>query len=590
MKKMIVIFRLMLVISLSPLGAQHMEKALALKPAEVGVRYRFEVKGFNREEKNWGEWLGKKRLSVVFFIQGDCPISKLNLAKQLELIRLYSDQEVQFLFASVAPLKNESMIQLFAENPGLEQMTMDWSDLSMQQDLNASRTTECLIFDERATLQYRGAFSDQYGLGFKKEQAGREYVKQALAALLNEQKVEWQATTAPGCELDQVNQVPTNLKRPLTYCDQVSRVIQANCLECHDSGGVAPFELTSYESLIEHAGMIKKMVEKGAMPPWFADGKKDGSHYWKNDRSLTVVEKQVLLGWLSGERARGDELVGPVTKKKRLDWSLKRVDEVLRTDKPILVKATGIMPYQRVQIKTHFNEDKWVVGYEIRPKHPSVVHHVLVHVMDEKKGKLRQLVNRSEGREDGYWAAYVPGNTSRVYSEGFARRLKAGAVLQMQIHYTPKGKEVEDEIEIGLQFSDQPPAHEIHTIALSNPRLMIPAHEQNHQEIIEKKIPKDITILSMMAHMHLRGKSAKLEWLNKGGSYEVLMNLPHYDFNWQLSQDLVEPLPIKAGEKLKFTAVYDNSVNNPANPNPNQMVRWGAQTYEEMMITYLEYY
>jgi hypothetical protein len=392
------------------------------------------------------------------------------------------------------------------------------------------------------------------------------------------------ATTAPGCALD-LNQPKVVTNHALTSHKDISRILQTNCVSCHHQDGIAPFSLETLADVKEHAGMIKKQVDRGAMPPWFAAKQEGRSHEWANDRALSERDKKDLLAWLNSDRAEGDLADAPLPRKYEEQWMIGKPDAVVEVPKPIQVKAEGVMPYQRAVIETSFPEDRWVQAYEVAPSARAVVHHVIVN-MHEKGSKL---IGRENGAE-GFWAAYVPGNSYRVMPEGFAKRLPAGAKLTLQIHYTPNGKATQDQIKIGLIFAKQPPQYEMHVTSLAQPRLSIPPGAANHVVTKEQVIPANMMLTGYMAHMHVRGKAFKYEVTTPDGKSETLLDIPRYDFNWQLQYDLAQPKFLPAGSTVKITAVFDNSVGNPANPDPSRTVHWGEQTYDEMMIGYVEHF
>jgi hypothetical protein len=189
---------------------------------------------------------------------------------------------------------------------------------------------------------------------------------------------------------------------------------------------------------------------------------------------------------------------------------------------------------------------------------------------------------------DGYWGLYVPGNSTLIYPPGYARMLPKGAKLHFQMHYTPNGTATEDRTRIGLVYAKEPPEYEVRVAGIANPRIKIPAGADNHEEVATLDIPFDAQLLAFLPHMHLRGKAARYEYITESGT-RTLLDVPRYDFNWQLLYRLAEPLAVKQGETLRFTAWYDNSTGNPANPNPNKIVRWGDQTDEEMHLGYVEF-
>jgi mono/diheme cytochrome c family protein len=559
-----------------------------LKGGEHGVGRMVEdlvLKTLDGGEIKLSAVAGKNGLVIALF-SSSCPISG-KLAP--ETVRLESDlkgQGVNLLLVNAPPgQKNDEITKFIAERGLKSQVALD-ADGKLAQTLAATTTTEVFLLDATRTLFYRGALNDQYGLGYSKEQPQHHYLRDAVAVMLSGEPAEIAATSAPGCALD----LPVKnavASTDVTYHRDIARIMQANCVECHHEGDVGPFALDSFDAVVEHAGMIRKQVERGAMPPWFAAPLEGSTHSpWSNDRSLSERDRTDLLAWLASDRPKGDVADAPKPRQFPTEWSIGKPDVIIAAARSISIKAEGTMPYQHVTVTTDFPEDHWVRGYEILPTERQVVHHVIVSVF-EKGRKVRG--GGDEGGE-GYWAAYVPGNTKQVYPEGFARKLPAGATVSFQIHYTPNGKAVQDTMRMGLLFAKEPPKYIVHTTALPNARISIPAGAANHVETAQRKLPADINAMAWMAHMHVRGKAFKFEAVSPDGKTETLLDIPRYDFNWQLRYDYAMPRFLPRGTTIKITAVFDNSTGNPANPDPTKNVRWGQQTFDEMMIGYLEHY
>lgn len=559
-----------------------------LKGGEHGVGRMVEdlvLKTLDGGEIKLSAAAGKNGLVIALF-SSSCPISG-KLAP--ETVRLESDlkgQGVNLLLVNAPPgQKNDEITKFIVERGLKSQVALD-ADGKLAQTLAATTTTEVFLLDATRTLFYRGALNDQYGLGYSKEQPQHHYLRDAIAVMLSGEPAEIVATSAPGCALD----LPVKnavASTDVTYHRDIARIMQANCVECHHEGGVGPFALDSFDAVVEHAGMIRKQVERGAMPPWFAAPLEGSTHSpWSNDRSLSERDRTDLLAWLASDRPKGDVADAPKPRQFPTEWSIGKPDAIIAAARSISIKAEGTMPYQHVTVTTDFPEDHWVRGYEILPTERQVVHHVIVSVV-EKGRKVRG--GGDEGSE-GYWAAYVPGNTKQVYPEGFARKLPAGATVSFQIHYTPNGKAVQDTICMGLLFAKEPPKYIVHTTALPNARISIPAGAANHVETAQRKLPVDINAMAWMAHMHVRGKAFKFEAISPDGKTETLLDIPKYDFNWQLRYDYAVPHFLPRGTTIRVTAVFDNSAANPANPDPTKNVRWGQQTFDEMMIGYLEHY
>ena len=517
---------------------------------------------------------------VIAMTNTSCPLCKKYGPTLADLEKELAARKIPVLY--VNPTSNESAQDMaaFVATHRLRGPYVHDADGSFARSLAATSTTEVILIDRRRTIVYRGAVDDQYGLGYALDAPRQTYLRDAVKAMLADRDPNPAATTAPGCELDLSSAKAT--PPDVTYHNRISRIVQANCVECHRDGGVGPFPLDSYEAVVAHAGMIRKVVARGTMPPWFAaPAKPDGHSPWANDRSLSAEDKSALLTWLGGDRPQGDPADAPAPKTFAEGWLIGPPDAVFAFPKPVPVKATGTMPYQHVTVETDLTEDKWVRAIEVRPGDPSVVHHVIVSL----RGAGEQVNER-----DGYWGIYVPGNSTLVYPEGFAKLLPKGAKLRFQMHYTPNGTATEDVTRIGVVFADGPPDHEVKVAGIANAKIRIPPGAENHREEAKLKLPMDATILGYLPHMHLRGKACEYVLIPADGDTRTLLSIPRYDFNWQLQYRYAEPLPLKAGDTIRFRCWFDNSENNPANPDPTWTVRWGQQTFDEMHLGYVEYY
>ena len=526
---------------------------------------------------------GDKALVLALF-SATCPISNKLAPELARLEKDYAGKNVAFYLVNIAPETKPEEVRKFIADFGLKSPVVVDPAQTAQRALTATTSTEVFVLDSSRTLVYRGALNDQYGLGYAKDTPTKNYLREALDAVLHDSAPAIAATSAPGCALDVPN-TPKAAPTSLTYHHDISRILQANCVTCHRQDGIAPFSLETYGDVVEHASMMKKQVTRGAMPPWFAAKQAGQDHVWINDRSLSDADKTDLLAWLNSERPKGNAADAPVARHFPEGWMIGQPDVVFQIPQPVQVKAEGIMPYQTEVVETNLTEDHWVRGYEIQPTDRAVVHHVIVRI-HAKGARLAEAGDASEG----FFAAYVPGNSFRVLPEGFAKRLPAGSRISFQIHYTPNGHATQDQIKIGLLYAPQPPQYEVHVASLAKPSLNIPPGEANHIETAETVIPANMMFMSFVPHMHVRGKAFKYELTTPDGKCETLLDIPHYDFNWQIQYQLAQPKFIPAGSKVRITAVYDNSTGNPANPDPTKTVRWGQQTYEEMMIGYIEHF
>ena len=526
-----------------------------------------------------------KRAVVIAMTSTSCPISKKYLPTLAELANSFAANGVQFILVNPRSVDKLSDMQAARQTLGENVVYVFDKDGSFAAAAGAVTTTDVLVLDSARTVVYHGAIDDQYGFGYAIDAPRETFLTDALAAMLEDRPVSVTATAAPGCALE--IKTPTRQSVDVTYHHQISRLVQRHCVECHREGGVGPFALDTFEDVVAHAPMIRQVVEGGVMPPWFAAPEKQGHvSPWANDRSLAAAEKRQLLTWLESDHPAGDPKDAPMPRKFAGEWTIGQPDLIVQLPKPVSIKAQGTMPYQFVTAETTLTEDRWVQAYEIVPTDRSVVHHVIVNVHAKGAGRIR---DREEGI-GGYWAAYVPGNTLQIYPPGFARKLKAGSTVSFQIHYTPNGKATQDQMRMGLIFAKVPPKYVVETLALADRDLNIPPGEANHFESTSRRLPRDIHVLAYMAHMHVRGKSFQYQLTTADGKTETLLDIPHYDFNWQLRYDYAQPRVIPAGSTVKVTAAFDNSANNPANPDPTKAVNWGPQTFNEMLIGYVETY
>jgi thiol-disulfide isomerase/thioredoxin len=563
-----------------------------LAPAAAGVGRLVPDAGFtdlDGREIRLKKLVGKKGL-VVAFTSTSCPLCKKYLPTLTRLEKEYSARGIAFLFVNPTATDPAEDIRKAIGTHALQGPYVHDGDGAVAALLGARCTTEVFVLDSTRTVVYRGAVDDQYGLGYSLDAPRQRYLTSALDALLAGRSPIVAATEAPGCALDSGKETVKPV--PITYHGRISRIVQVHCAECHRKGGVAPFALETCDEVVAHKGMIRRVVERGTMPPWFAAPPTPGEHSpWANDRTLPAADKRDLLAWLDGDLALGDPADAPLPRAYPDGWLIGKPDAVFQLPRPIAVKAEGTLPYQNVTVETTFDEDRWVQALEVRPTAREVVHHVLVHVLP-KEAAGRGVLRGQDGADErqGFFAIYVPGTSTLVYPEGFARKLPKGATLRFQIHYTPNGTATQDQTQLGLRFAKQPPQHEVRVVGIASLRLSIPPGADNHAETAQLRLPYDVNVLGFAPHLHLRGKACRYEVTGPDGKKQGLLDVPRYDFNWQLLYRYAAPVSLSRGSVIQFTAWYDNSKNNPANPDPTRTVRWGPQTFDEMLLGYVEYF
>jgi peroxiredoxin/mono/diheme cytochrome c family protein len=541
-------------------------------------------------------YAGKKAVVVVFIGTG-CPVNDLYLPRLAEMAKEYSKKEVAFLAIASNHGEEPAAVAKHVKAHGVEFPVLMDRNNRLADILLAERTCETLIINGlNAKIMYRGAIDDQYTPTAKKGQPTQNYLKDALESIIAGKVIPTKATIVAGCPLERAPKREVQRVRPapvsdalpeidpktigkVTYSNHVADILQRKCQQCHRPGEVGPFSLLTFEDARKRGKAITEVVTERRMPPWHADPKHGK---FSNDRSLSPKERATLLAWVDQGMPAGDAKDSPKPREFVEGWSIGKPDVVFSMPKSYVVAAQGTLPYQNFRVKTNFKEDVWIQAAEARPGDRSVVHHILV-LVDEGKGKR----NRAEA--DGYLAVYVPGDAPSVYAPGTAKRIPAGADLIFQMHYTPIGQAKSDLSSVGLIFAKEPPQFRAVTHGIAQTRLEIPAEAENHPVEAAITLPKPIRLLSFFPHMHLRGKSFQYTATYPDGKKEVLLSVPAYDFAWQSVYRLAEPKILPKGTRIDCLAHYDNSSKNPANPDPTITVRWGEQTYEEMLIGYLDY-
>jgi len=549
--------------------------------AKVGVGVRtpnFVLQDAQGETHALADFRDKKAV-VLVFLGTECPVANLYVPDLVALQEKYADQGVQFIAMNPNPGDTAEEIAKHAEEYKLSLPVWIDKDGRVAQTLGVTRTPEVLLLDDRAAVRYRGRIDDRYGVDYKRNEPTRRDLVEAIEELLAGKTVSVKETEPVGCLVTFDSKAAGT---DVTYSKEVARIVQDNCAKCHHPGTAAPFDLLTYDDAVNHAEMIKEVVQQRRMPPWHADPRYGT---YSNDRRLSDEEIDTLVAWVNGGMKLGNEQDLPAPVEYADGWTIGKPDIVFEMSEEVNVPASGTVPYRYFTTETNFEEDVWIQAAEARPGNRSVVHHIIAFYQEPGKEPSRRF-------EDQWIVATAPGDMPLVLPPGVARKIPKGSKIIWQMHYTPNGKEEKDRSQIGLILykGDQPPKYEARTRGLANVRLRIPPGASHHAVESRLTAPADVYLLSFSPHMHVRGKDFEYKATYPDGKQEILLSVPQYDFNWQSTYRLPEPKFIPKGTKIECVAHYDNSANNPANPNPNEEVHWGDQTWEEMMIGYLDYY
>lgn len=399
-----------------------------------------------------------------------------------------------------------------------------------------------------------------------------------------------------------------------TFNKDVEPVLRKHCQSCHRPGEAGPMSFLTYQETRPFAAAIRQAVTTGKMPPWHADSKHG---QFINERKLSAAEIATIADWAKAGAPEGEKSDAQPPAQWASGWTIGKPDVVIDMGADYKVPASGTIDYTYFVAPTNFTEDKWVEKIEVRPGDGArpVVHHIVLmarpkgsqYMSKAKPGEAYVPLASNRPRErkpdlgigaiegaglDGYMemvAVYVPGGDAYITKPGQARLIPAGSDLVFQMHYTTNGKETLDRSRVGIVFAKEPPKERVVNTFVSNRNLVIPPQEGNHKVVARAKVHEDVKLQSFFPHMHLRGKAMEYRLIYPTGESQVLLTVPKYDFNWQMTYELAKPIVVPKGTEIEVSAWYDNSPNNKYNPDPTQTVYWGDQSWEEMLAGFADF-
>lgn len=523
---------------------------------------------------------------VLAFLGTECPLATLYTPRLIEMSEKYAEQGV--VFWGVNSNRQDSVTEIASyvrrhnvSFPMLKDLRQQIAD-----SVGATRTPQVVVVDGEHRIRYRGRIDDQFG--FIKSDRNKNYQKTepenndlvaALDALLAGKVVPNSETELAGCLIGRDREPAVDAD--VTYTKHIAPILNANCVYCHREGQIGPFTLTDYDEVAGWADMIKEVVDANRMPPWHADPKHGE---FANEARLSDDQKQLISQWVAAGAPEGNPSDLPKPPQFTEGWMIPEPELVLAmADEPYEIPADGVVEYQHFLVDPGFTEDKWISAIEARPGNPTVVHHILIFVRPPE-GRSGGI-----GGDNDFIGAYAPGFREIPLEEGMARFVPAGSQFIFQLHYTPNGSPQKDLSEIGIVFADPKDVKkEVIVSSAINAVFQIPPGEHDHPVQARYIFRRDSNLLSLMPHMHLRGKDFQYEALYPDGSREMILSVPNYDFGWQTSYRLTEPKFMPRGTVLQCAAHFDNSEDNLNNPDPSLTVGWGDQTWDEMMIGFFE--
>ena len=552
--------------------------------SRLGSVADFTIKDYRGKEHSLADFQNYEFV-VGVFLGTECPLAKLYAPRLAKLAQDYESRGVAFVGINSNQQDSITEIASHARRHGIQFPILKDVGNKLADQMGAQRTPEVFVWDRDGRVRYRGRIDDQYGVGYIRNEPTRQDLAIALDELLEGKRISQTVTEAVGCIIGRI-QTPDE-DSPITYSNQIARILQNRCAECHREGEIAPFTLLSYDDVVGWAEMIAEVVDEGRMPPWHADP--EYGHF-SNDRRLSPLEKQQIIEWVRRGAPEGDpaDLPEPSTFIAGSQLPQPADLELYMRDEPFVVKAEGEVAYQNFVVDPGFTEDKWITMAEALPGNRSVVHHIVVFIRPPENEQTKGF---NQGLQ--FLTTYVPGYLARPLPDGMAKVVPAGSQFVFQLHYTPIGTEQTDRSKLRMVFADPEDIEHLvisSAVQIRHKDLLIPAHAENHQSKARGKIGfPDGSLLSLFPHMHLRGKAFRIEAKYPDGRQETLLNVPNYDFNWQTTYRLAEPKQMPKGTELVIIGHHNNSETNLANPDPSIDVRWGDQTWEEMLIALYEW-
>jgi acetyl esterase/lipase/peroxiredoxin len=553
---------------------------------------------------------------VVAVLSFKCPVARDSVEPLSELARAYGPKGVTVI--GVVPNESpEAVARAAAEHKAGFPVLAD-RNLAVVDALSAKHTPEVFLLDADRVVRYRGRVDDKFGERLKPNaRITRNDLREALDELLAGKPVSVPRTDCVGCEIARPKEAAKQPAR-VTFYKDVLPILQNRCQECHRPGEAGPFDLMTYDDAVTWAADIKGYTQTRRMPPW----KQTAGMTFQHDRRMRAAEIETLAAWVDGGTPEGDPKDAPPAKKFTVGWALGEPDLVLTPDAAFNLAARGPDHYRCFVIPTNLKEDTVLVGYEVRPGNPAVVHHVVnyfdtsgtARTLDQAARKKAGGADQGPGYESmmgigftpknpeqvGGFGGWAPGMRGQRAPQGTGYLLPKGADVVFQVHYHRDGKPGKDHTRIGLYFAKGPDAKNLRRLkVLAAPGLLaesdrytpftaIPAGQPAFKVVGKVVLEEDSRLYAAMPHMHMLGSKVRITMTPPGGKEQVIVAVDEWDYGWQEVYRLVEPFDVKAGTVFTVEGVFDNSAANRLNPHsPPKDVMRGEGTTDEMLFGFL---
>ena len=542
---------------------------------------------------------GEGKAAAFVFLSTECPISNRYTPRLARLEKVYAKKGVRFFAVYVGPHETAVAVRAHAKGRGLTFPLVRDATGALARAVGATVTPEVAVVDRAGALRYRGRIDDSEDPATVKARD----LAVALDAVITGKTVKTPRTRAFGCviPLPAAEATAATAAKPsgVTYSREVARLLDEHCVECHRAGEVGAIPLDSYAQAAKWAKQMALEVESRRMPPWKAESHGE----FLGERRLGDAEIKTLTAWAAADAPEGSATDLPKTKPTfPTGWRLGEPDHVVEMPETYTVPAEGKDVYRCFVLPTDFAEDRWVSSIEFRPGNRAIVHHINIWMDLSGEARKRDAADPGPGydspfpgnvpgfRSAGVLGGWAPGHTPWTLPAGVGNLLPKGADIVFEVHYVMTGKPETDRSRFGLRFLKGPVKKRLVLGEVSARTIHIPAGAKKHAVETSEFVRQDLTLLSITPHMHFLGKSMTVTAVLPDGTEQRLIHVPDWNFKWQLSYRFKQPVRLPRGTRVDLLAVYDNSEENPLNPNrPPKDVREGERTADEMCNAFLAY-
>lgn len=523
--------------------------------------------------------------AIVLWVQGNgCPIVRNAVSDFNDIVNDYEDKGFTFFLLN-------SNTQDDPDETSIEANKFDFSapvlldNIQLVADaLDVKITSEAIVLHPTSReVIFRGPLNNRLDYGAQKNEPTETYLRDALDAILQGKQPVSKEKMTRGCTVTRLSKLEKD--DTLTYTRDIAPILAEHCVMCHNPNGIGPWSMSDYETVRGWSSMMKQVLLTKRMPPWTVNS---NNFTFKNDIGIEDSLVRKIVSWIDqgSPRGTGKDTLSMI-KPTSGDWELGMPDKVISLKKES-VPATGLIPYRYQEIDLELDRDVWLKAIEIKPGNPNVVHHVLLssaHELQKSPISDRMI----SPKVDNFIAVSTGKKQTMAYPEGTGIFIQKGTKITAQLHYTPYGTATEDVTQIGFYLLDEAPDVPFRSHNTHNTTFKIPAYAKDVKFIAEEKIDKDIKIYNLLPHMHYRGKDIKFSVISPEGEKTTLVHVPDYNFNWQWIYELETPFVAKKGSTILVEAIFDNSFQNPLNPDPSKDLKFGPQSTDEMLYGMFNY-